>query len=74
MNEEGSVRACLEKEFQMRSFLPPAAKWSPFFVLDWRSLSIIEVNAVFVALRVEEYWLGEYMPFRTKIPGPVERI
>lgn len=33
MKEDGSARACLVREFQMREFVPAGAKWSPCLAL-----------------------------------------
>lgn len=34
MKEDGSRRACFEREFQIREFVPGVEKWSPFMFLS----------------------------------------
>lgn len=62
MKEEGSWSACFEKEFQIRSFVPPTAKWSPFLFSDCAaSRAIISLKATFVVFRVVSYFVGAYI-------------
>lgn len=61
------------KEFQIRSFAPEE-KWSPPVVEFVRSEAMISVKEVVVSVRVLLYWVGLYIFFRMKIPGPWWRM
>jgi hypothetical protein len=72
MNDSGSRRPCFWNEFQIREFLPLAAKWSPLlepFVAAALEEMIVEKAEL---MRLNKLLSGK-SAFNTRTPGPERR-